>query len=494
MAYPPPGAGRRPGASPPGSFGSPCGPPPPPPPPPPPAQGADAGGQFASPLAFYDGMRFDFEASVAAAEEERDLLLTQHRAAIGKRPDAQTSLGKGKHSVVCRHWLKGMCMKADFCDFLHQLDYRRMPACRQQQRSGYCSDMHRGNCYFRHEATAGEATFDSFAVASILPTSSASTECLHYFLGFCKAGTRCRKSHVPRERKELPEFLPDWFLDTVVANMEVFPSIMDEGIRGKLLELGARTREVCSAPSAFNVDGSRRRKPGGPDVPPAAPLWTQGGTGHGIPALRDAYGLPPQPQDVIRAFIIKCNQMNNILISVMHGIWATGKYNTHRLCEAFRASEHVVLLFSANESGGFQGYGRMMSLPVPHLHSGVWGAIGAKLGGNFRVQWIKQCNLTFDELGQVTNPMNENLPLKKSRDGTELPLDLAEGLCRLMDSKVSEDLLEGTPYESKPRINHSTHFTQLAQRGELGPGQQANLVRQEEIQLLEQEARRVADA
>ncbi|AFZ79266.1 hypothetical protein BEWA_021130 [Theileria equi strain WA] len=57
---------------------------------------------------------------------------------------------RGKHSVVCRHWLKGMCMKGEFCDFLHQLVYSRMPPCRSIEKNTFCTDNLRGCCMFQH--------------------------------------------------------------------------------------------------------------------------------------------------------------------------------------------------------------------------------------------------------------------------------------------------------------------------------------------------------
>jgi hypothetical protein len=32
-------------------------------------------------------------------------------------------------TVVCTHWLKGLCMKDNDCEFLHQVDPERMPEC-----------------------------------------------------------------------------------------------------------------------------------------------------------------------------------------------------------------------------------------------------------------------------------------------------------------------------------------------------------------------------
>lgn len=35
----------------------------------------------------------------------------------------------GEKTVVCKHWLRGLCKKGDQCRFLHQYDLSRMPEC-----------------------------------------------------------------------------------------------------------------------------------------------------------------------------------------------------------------------------------------------------------------------------------------------------------------------------------------------------------------------------
>ncbi|UKK02113.2 cleavage and polyadenylation specificity factor subunit 4 [Theileria orientalis] len=71
---------------------------------------------------------------------------------------------RGKHSVVCRHWLKGMCMKGEFCDFLHQLVYSRMPPCKTVEKSSFCTDRLKGCCIFKHQ---DEDAFDGSSFKEI---------------------------------------------------------------------------------------------------------------------------------------------------------------------------------------------------------------------------------------------------------------------------------------------------------------------------------------
>ena len=33
-------------------------------------------------------------------------------------------------SVVCKHWLKGLCKKGEACEFLHEYNIRKMPECK----------------------------------------------------------------------------------------------------------------------------------------------------------------------------------------------------------------------------------------------------------------------------------------------------------------------------------------------------------------------------
>lgn len=57
---------------------------------------------------------------------------------------------------------------------------------------------------------------------------------------------------------------------------------------------------------------------------------------------------------VCRYFIVKCNTEENVRLSAEHGVWATSRSNERKLNEAFASTEHVLLIFSVNESQHFQ--------------------------------------------------------------------------------------------------------------------------------------------
>lgn len=78
----------------------------------------------------------------------------------------------------------------------------------------------------------------------------------------------------------------------------------------------------------------------------------------------------------------------------------------------------VVLIFSVNSSGFFQGYAQMMS-SVGRRRENLWtqGA-GANnpWGRSFRVKWLCLSDLPFHKTIHLKNPLNEYKPVKISRD------------------------------------------------------------------------------
>ena len=77
-----------------------------------------------------------------------------------------------------------------------------------------------------------------------------------------------------------------------------------------------------------------------------------------------------------------------------------------------------------------------------------------KLGGVFKIQWLKLSELSFQKVGNYKNPLNNNDPIKKSRDTTELPADMGYEIANMFTGPLqvtsynethknfSEDLLQ----------------------------------------------------
>ncbi|KAI0501353.1 hypothetical protein KFK09_016298 [Dendrobium nobile] len=75
--------------------------------------------------------------------------------------------------TVCRHWLRGLCMKGASCGFLHQYDKEKMPVCRFFRNFGECREK---DCLYKH-------------------TIEEIKECHMYMMGFCPNGPGCRFKH-----------------------------------------------------------------------------------------------------------------------------------------------------------------------------------------------------------------------------------------------------------------------------------------------------------
>lgn len=84
----------------------------------------------------------------------------------------------GDRTIVCKHWLRGLCKKGDQCEFLHEYDMKKMPECYFYSRFNAC---HNKECPFLH-----------------IDPESKIKDCPWYDRGFCRHGPHCRHRHVRR--------------------------------------------------------------------------------------------------------------------------------------------------------------------------------------------------------------------------------------------------------------------------------------------------------
>jgi len=341
-------------------------------------------------------MDFDFEAEIDAKDYVRAASLKADGAT-----SAESAAFRGTRTV-CRHWLRNLCMKGDKCDYLHQYDPNRMPECMFWLKFGKCTDP---ECVFRHVA------------------ASERPECQRYRLGFCKFGPLCRSRHDRMPKDKIAEVLPDWFLDALLVNSRLIPRA-DEVQLSELRGRNGTDRRVSNAS--------------------IAPSSEQGA----IP------GLPPPVHGKCRYFVMRSMNVKNVLISASKGIWATGGGNSQKLRQGFREVDHVILIFAASESRSFLGYARMVAEPDSQLFPGIWGEFSSRLSASFKVQWLKQCEVQLASADHIRLPQPDDLPVRRCRDGQELPASVGERLCRFLGQQPDEDLLKGSELEFEPRVSY----------------------------------------
>lgn len=133
-----------------------------------------------------------------------------------------------------------------------------------------------------------------------------------------------------------------------------------------------------------------------------------------------------------RYFVIKSSNHRNLVLSVENNVWATQRHNEERFNEALQSAPHVILVFSVNCSGCFQGYAKMTGTVGSSQKTHVFPGYGRA----FDVRWLRLDDLDFSEVSNVLNPWNENKSVKISRDGQELPNDVGRQVCELFDRRV----------------------------------------------------------
>lgn len=309
-------------------------------------------------------------------------------------------------------------MKGDACGFLHQFDKARMPVCRFFAKFGECREP---DCIYKH-------------------TNEDIKECNMYKLGFCPNGPDCRYRH-----QKLPGPPP-----SVEQNLQKIQH------RVYAPSTNGTTTHHGKYPSARNVEGGqtggrataeevqppRASRPPtqqvAPQLPPAQGIANGPVTPAPFPSI-----AAPLPLGFCRYFIVKSSNKENLELSVERGLWATHRNNEAKLNEAFDSCEHVILVFSVNETRHFQGCARMMSKIGGVVGGGVWKyAHGtAHYGRNFHLKWLKLCELSFNKTRHLRNSYNENLPVKISRDCQELEPSIGEQLVHLLYQEPDSDLM-----------------------------------------------------
>lgn len=73
----------------------------------------------------------------------------QHGPGSSRRPPGPGLMcpfrhAHGEKSVVCKHWLRGLCKKGDHCEFLHEYDVTKMPECYFYSKFGACRQLGMG--------------------------------------------------------------------------------------------------------------------------------------------------------------------------------------------------------------------------------------------------------------------------------------------------------------------------------------------------------------
>jgi len=144
-----------------------------------------------------------------------------------------------------------------------------------------------------------------------------------------------------------------------------------------------------------------------------------------------------------RYFLVKSWNHDNVVQSQSDGLWATQTHNTPILAKAFsqcRASNppsDVILIFSVNKSGAFQGYAVMTSLPGAAPDPKWTQKLHWTCGQPFFIEWVTTGHVLFRECGHIKNRLNKDgvdLSVVVGRDGQEIDPYAGRELLRVIDN------------------------------------------------------------
>jgi hypothetical protein len=237
-----------------------------------------------------------------------------------------------------------------------------------------------------------------------------------------------------------------------------------------------------SAPKGLNHDAAK-------DEPPYPTIVDSGPAAPGATDTQTTSSTTAATKALEVFFIVKSLTLQDLEASVLNGVWATQSHNEPRLNQAFNTADNVYLIFSANKSGEYFGYARMVSsiageaVPVgsapnfrtptpsdsprsiltPATETAPRGRIvddsargtifweaelpdeesassnkvleegngGQDLGRPFQIEWISTARLPFYRTRGLRNPWNGNKEVKIARDGTELEPSIGKRLVQM---------------------------------------------------------------
>ncbi|CAB9503980.1 30-kDa cleavage and polyadenylation specificity factor 30 [Seminavis robusta] len=274
--------------------------------------------------------------------------------------EAEPVLTSAKHdprlrTVVCRHWLRDLCMKGSACEFLHQYDLSKMPLCRRGEKCLL------KDCPFRHISEENRL------------------ECVFYSQGFCIHGPYCRYKHLRKERADLP----------LVADFTLGLSQMQAAGKD-----GAQPRRPAPKPNEFykislckhfiqgecpfgdgchfaHGESELRKFPRQEQKQPentelgdnlfasqehvTVDYFRGGNSGGGLPS-------PIVEPDQAHFFIILAATQRDLAISTVQGKWYLQRRHAEALNHAYQdGAKQVMVFFTVSGSNHIQGAALVMS-------------------------------------------------------------------------------------------------------------------------------------
>lgn len=409
-------------------------------------------------MTLIDQVEYDFEAYALehGIPETIDPLPYRKAGSVfatGEEAEPQLTSAKNDprlRTVVCRHWLRDLCMKGAACEFLHQYDLSKMPLCRHGERCKL------KDCPFRHISEADRL------------------ECVFYTQGFCIHGPYCRYKHVRRLREDLP----------AVADFTLGLSQMQAG------KDGVAPRRPAAKPNEFYkislckhfiqgdcpfgegchfAHGEHELK----KFPRAKGGNEMGDTGDGNPTDGEgdlaesmfinlesttvdyfqggkAGGGRPTPilePEQAAFFIAQAARQSDLAISTVRQEWFVQEKHADMMNKHFQSGKQVMIFFTVSDSAYIQGAALMIS---PAVRAAEMDNPTENDNFCYRIhcEWYRTCELSTSVAIEAAPELI--LPSRKTQYVVELSSKTGEGVMKCVWNSPLVTLYESFDGELEP--------------------------------------------
>ena len=368
--------------------------------------------------------------------------------------EAEPILTSAKHdprlrTVVCRHWLRDLCMKGAACEFLHQYDLSKMPLCRHGDR---CKIK---DCPFRHLSEANRM------------------ECVFYSQGFCIHGPFCRYKHIRRPREDLPT-VADFTLglSQMQANsnttMQRRPapkpnefykiSLCKHFLQGECpfgdgCHFAHGESELRSFPrkDQMNDDG------GGAEISDNMFATTDAATTVDYYQGGDAGGGKPCPilePDQAHYFIVRAATYHDLATSTVHGEWYLQRKHAESVNAVFQdGRKQVMIFFTVSDSRHIQGAALVTSTA---MYQKIMDTGKDPFCYRVGVEWYRTTELAVDTALEVAPDLL--LPTQNTQFCQDMSPKTGEYLMKAIWNSPLVTLYESWTGEDDPPENILTDF------------------------------------
>jgi cleavage and polyadenylation specificity factor subunit 4 len=281
-------------------------------------------------------------------------------------------------TVVCKHWLLGLCQNGSNCEWLHRLNRSKMSECKHGK---LCKIK---NCHLKH--------IDEQDVL----------ECIFFKQGFCYNGPNCVRRHIKRLPDECPKEASFEQAVSVGAGVQnpLFNKKIKSSQRNENYKSSLCANWLSDTTSCQYLDGCHYAH-GEDQISDTIIQNNDILNDLNIYDPRrnimnhDRLNLPLPPNAKVSYFLCQAPDLRCLAMSKRRGVWAVPSKNAAEINAAIRSSDVVVLYFCCRSLKGLYGVAKISgAIPIAMNPN-------ALISPEFPVSWIRTTRVSLRTVAQL---------------------------------------------------------------------------------------------